>query len=110
MKKTLTTNEIAKELLNDSNAKWSSRGAFALADWLENYETEICEELELDVVAIRCDFSEYDSAQEAAENHGWEPSGDIEEDGPECDAEALQWLETRTIVIEFEGGLIIQDF
>jgi len=110
MKKTLTTYEIGHELLQDSNANWSRAGAFALAEWLENYEEKTEEELELDVVAIRCDFSEFESAQEAAENYGWEPSRDIEEDGQECDAEALHWLENRTSVIEFDGGVIIQDF
>lgn len=110
MKKTLTTYEIGHELLQDSNANWSRAGAFALAEWLEEYEEETEEELELDIVAIRCDFSEFDSAQEAAENYGWGPNNDIIDDGAECDAEALQWLERRTTVIKFDGGVITQDF
>lgn len=110
MKITLNTNQIADMIRQDSPDSWSYNGAKALAGWLEKYEEETGEDLELDVCAIRCDFSEFESAQEAAENCGWEPSRDIEEDGQECDAEALQWLENRTIVIEFDGGVIIQDF
>lgn len=110
MKKTLTTYDIAHELLDDENANWSRAGAFALAEWIESYEEETEEELELNIVAIRCDFSEFESPQEAAENYGWEPINDIIDDGAECDAEALQWLERRTTVIEFDGGVITQDF
>lgn len=110
MKKTLTTHEIATALIGDENANWSRAGAFALAEWLEKLEETSGEEMKLDVVAIRCDFSEYESAQDAAGDYGWKPSRDIEGDGQECDAEASQWLENRTSVIEFDGGIIIQDF
>jgi len=110
MKKKLTTYDIAHELLDDENANWSRAGAVALAEWLRELEESSGEDIDLDVVAIRCDFSEYESAQDAAENYGWEPSGDIEDDGQECDAEALQWLENRTSVIEFDGGVIVSDF
>tara|TARA_R110002167_G_scaffold686_1_gene2980 strand:+ start:92 stop:451 length:360 start_codon:yes stop_codon:yes gene_type:complete len=61
MKKTLTTHDIANALLSDENANWSRSGAFALAEYLEEYEESTGEEQTLDVVAIRCDYSEYDS-------------------------------------------------
>jgi len=110
MKKTLTIEEITHALMFDHNANWSWNGAEALAEYFEEFEKANGEELELDIVAIRCEFTEYESAQEAAENYGWEPSEDIADDGQECDAEALQWLGCRTNVIEFQGGVIIQDF
>jgi len=116
MKKTLTTYDIAHELLDDENANWSRAGAFALAEWLEGIEAASEEGLDLDVVAIRCYFSEYESAQDAAENYGWEPSEESLQDTEECESdshqylESMKFLENRTSVIEFDGGVIIQDF
>ena len=117
---TLNTYQIADALLKDSNARWSRAGAFALAEYLEEYEESTGEEIELDVCAIRCDFYEYESALKAAEDHGWSreasilddddnirPDEDVEEENNE---KALQWLQDRTSVIEFDGGVIIQQF
>ncbi len=110
MKTTLTTSHAAEILSKDEYSSFSRLGAYALIEHLENLEDETGEEMEFDVVAIRCEFSEYDSPQEAAEDYGWKPDSHIEEDGSECDADALQWLESRTSVIEFDGGVIIQNF
>lgn len=107
MKITLTTSQVADELRKDSNAGWSYAGANALAEYLDENAGE---ETEFDCVAIRCDFSEYSSAQDAAEAYGWEADSHIEEDGSECDADALQWLQDRTQVIEFSGGVIVANF
>jgi hypothetical protein len=67
MKKTLTTYDIANELIQDSNANWSRAGAFALAEYLQELEEDTGEEMEMDVVAIRCDYSEYSSLEEWAD-------------------------------------------
>lgn len=114
---TLNTHEVANELLKDTNACWSRAGAFALAEYLEEYEESTGEEIELDVCAIRCDFSEYESALEAALDYNWSPEASILDDDdnirPDEDVEeennekALQWLQDRTSVIEFDGGGII---
>ena len=101
MKITLSTSQIADALRNDSNASWSYSGACALAEYLDNLDEETGEETELDVVGVRCEFTEYDSALEAAQDHGYEV--DQEEN-------ALEWLQGETEVIEFQGGVIIQCF
>lgn len=64
MKKTLTTEQIAHALLDDHNARWTRVGAYALAEALEEYEADCGLELELDVVALRCEYSEYDSLED----------------------------------------------
>ena len=69
MKHTLTHYEIANALLQDENASWTYRGAHALADALEEYEESTGEELELDIVAIRCEWYE-DTAEELISNYG----------------------------------------
>lgn len=108
MKITLNTYDIANRLMRDDNAKWSRSGAYALADYLQELEDSIGEEGELDVVAIRCEFSEFSSAAEAAGEYGW--SADESEYDDANEAAALSWLSNRTSVIEFNGGIIIAKF
>jgi hypothetical protein len=109
MKITLTEWEVADHLKRDDNAGWSYEGAKALSEYLCNLDEELGEDTELDVVAIRCDFSEYKTATEAALQYGWD---DFKEDDHEDykEVRALTWLQDRTQAIEFEGGIIIQDF
>lgn len=108
MKQTMNTYQIADALRADDNAKWSYNGAKALAEYLEQYEEDTGIENEFDAVAIRCEFSEYANATEAAGNYDFEPDEDADED--ETEAAALKYLNDRTMVIEFSGGIIIQDF
>ena len=108
MKITLTTYQIAGYLMQDTSAKWSRSGAYALADYLQELEDSTGEEQELDVVAIRCDFSEYPTAVEAAGEYGW--SADETEFDEANEAAALSWLHDRTSVITFDGGVIIATF
>ena len=104
MKKLLNTYEIADALQKYS--QMSRGGAFALAEYLEEYEESTGEELEFDPVAIRCDFSEYASVIQAAARYTGEFAGISYTD----EAGALEYLQDHTIVIEFYGGVIIQDF
>ena len=57
---------IMKRLENFSYA-----GRKALFAYFEEYEEDSGEEVELDVIAICCDFSEYASIEEAATEHGY---------------------------------------
>jgi hypothetical protein len=100
MKQTLTTSEVADALRADENADWSYEGAQVLAEYLESLEEDCGEEMEFDRVAIRCDFSEYASAEEACDAYGIEYE----------EGEAFEELESNTIVLVFDGGVIIQNF
>jgi len=116
MKKTLTTYDITNELINDRNAGWSRAGAFALAEYLEEYEESTGEELELDVVTIRGDFSEYSSLQDwahdyfsnAKEEMGFDESQDIDEE--EFDERIREYIQENGQLIEFKGGIIVSSF
>tara|TARA_R110002073_G_scaffold57373_1_gene145814 strand:+ start:1319 stop:1807 length:489 start_codon:yes stop_codon:yes gene_type:complete len=66
MKNTLNTPEAASLLMADDNAAWSMSGAFALTEYLEQIEEDCGTEIEFDRVAIRCEYSEYESLQEWA--------------------------------------------
>jgi len=113
MKKTLSTSQAANLLKSDTNACWSCDGAYALAEHLEQLEEDCGTEIEFDVVAIRCDYSEHESALEAADECGFEPNPNLREE-PQSEedkkADALSWLQDRTQVIEFDGGIIIANF
>lgn len=113
MKTTLNTYEIADALLNDNNASWSLNGAKALAVYLEQYEQECGIELELDVMAFRCEFSEYESLEEWA--HSYFTNNQFKAlfedlDGDDLDEEIAQHIEERGTLIEFDGGIIVSEF
>jgi hypothetical protein len=120
MKKTLTTYDIANALRDDNNAIWSWRGAVALAEYLEECEESTGEEIELDVVAIRCDFSEYDSLQDWIEEHYDQPFTEAmasagidlegEEDEDELDELIRSHIQDHGQLIEFDGGIIVSSF
>jgi hypothetical protein len=109
MKITLTEWQVADYLKREENAGWSYQGAKALSEYLCNLDEDLGEDTELDIVGIRCDFSEYKNATDAALQYGWE---DFKEDDHDDykDVQSLIWLQDRTTVIDFEGGIIIQDF
>ena len=107
MKTTLSTSEAVDLLATDDNAGWSYAGARALVKFLENLEDDTGEEIEFDRVALRCDFSEYPNAREAAEEYGWEPEDADSDDAEEA---AAGWLGDRTTVITFDGGVIVRQF
>ena len=110
---------------------FSYEGLKALYEWFEEYEEDTGEEIELDVVGICCDFSEYDTALEAAREYGndWTPpmydeddeERDQEEIAEELETYCLEWLQDRASVIvvpaveyfggrSFSGSVIIQGF
>ncbi len=71
-------------------------GLTALFDHLEEYEDSVENEIELDVLTICCDFTEYKDLKELMNEYDSITSMD---DLLDC-----------TQVIEFDGGIIIQCF
>jgi hypothetical protein len=113
MKTTLSTIQAANILKADTNASWSRSGALALVEYLEQLEEDIGSDIEFDVVAIRCDYTEFESATQAADECGFEPNPNLGEEPQseeDKEADALSWLQDHTQVIEFDGGIIIANF
>jgi hypothetical protein len=117
MKMTLSANQIADALKSDQYAAWSYYGSMALASYFEELEQETGEELELDVVAIRCDYSEYESAQLWAVDYFrddiWAAMGiDLDGEEAESEREALirGYIRDHGQLIEFTGGVIVSNF
>ena len=76
-------------------------GLKALYTYLDELEEETGEELELDIVALCCDFTEYESLEEFRENYS-------------SDYETMEDIENETTVIyidapESNGRFIAQD-
>lgn len=88
----------------DRQDQFSQRALEALFDYLEENDPDY----ELDVIGLCCEWSEYGEAAEAASEYGWE--GDADSDGGDNEQEALEWLQDRTTVIEFDGGVLIAQF
>ena len=88
--------------------QFSYDGLKALFYYLEEYEDDTGEEIELDVVALCCDYCEYDSALECAKDYPFDIDEDLDED--EQEEAALEYLRDHTTVIEFNTGIIVQSF
>lgn len=80
---------------------FSYDGLKALYDWMEEYEESTDTEIELDVIALCCDFSEY-TLEELQGDYG-----DYENEKWEDMDEAAEWLNDRTIVIPVDSDTVI---
>lgn len=85
----------------DRKDTFSYKGKRALFDYLESVEADTDDKIELDIIALCCDFVEYDSVIEAASEYAQF----------EVENEAMSFLQDNTTVIEVDGGgVIIQNF
>ena len=83
----------------ERNNQFSYEGLKALFEYLEEYEDSCETELELDVIALCCDFTEYDSFKEFQENYQDENIENIED------------IEDYTQVIKIDDeSFIIQNY
>jgi len=82
---------------NRSN-QFSYEGQAALFEYLEQYEEDTGEAVQLDVVALSCEYTEYETLEDFQEAYGDE-------------YESLDDISHKTIVIGSVGeSFIIQDF
>lgn len=112
MKTTLNTCEAVDRLLDYNvlgERHWDNviEGTEALVSWLEDFEDDTGEEMELDPVALRCQFSLY-TTNEAAEAWDIDTSG---VDADDRDEAIIDYLNEHTIVIPVDdNNLIIAEF
>jgi len=77
---------------------FSYEGLSKLFKWIEQYEEETKESWELDVIAICCDFTEYEDLKEFQKDYG-------------KDYECIEDIENETLVIPInDESFIIQQF
>ena len=110
---TITTSQAADMLRADENASWSYSAAHAIANYFEELQ-DLCaagNEVEFCPVAIRCEFSEYASAVEAAQQYAYCPDLEIGNRNRDSEAIASEWLSDNTVLLEADSGaVVIVDF
>ena len=95
---TVGSSEFIAAFLDIRPDNFSNQALDALFEHLEELSESLEEPLELDVIAICCDVSEYASIEVAKNNYG-------------SMVDDLEDLKNHTTVIELpDGGLVIQDF
>ena len=99
MKRTVNVYDF-RQAFKDSgrNDSFTYEGLGALFEYFEGLEEDTGEEMELDVIGICCDFSEYENIKEFQENYGDE-------------YQTIEDVEERTTVIPVDGDrFILQQF
>ena len=107
MKTTVTFCDFCDAFRNaDRNENFSYEGKRALFDYLEEYEESSGDELELDVIAICCDYTEADW-QEIADDYRIDLS-DCDDDD-EKQAVVVEYMENNTtlITVDADRGIYI---
>lgn len=112
MKITLTESEFINRFLAIRPENFSREALSALFDYLGEIERESEDEMEFDPIAICCDWTEYDSAQEAADAYDLYVS--VSTNGEErkdlTDARIIELLRDDTTVLELSSGCLVANF
>lgn len=99
MKKTVTKNEFRNEFKQAGRENQFTPYALGeLYDYIEDYEEDTGAQIELDVIALCCEYVEYENFEELQEDYN---------DIPEDFEEARDYLEDRTQVICWEEDCIL---
>ena len=96
MKKEIYLNDMTRD--ENLTCNFTYKGIEALYNYFENYEEETEQSIEYDAIAIRCNYTEYEDFKEIQYNYC------------DSDIEDIEDLRNYTTVIEYSGGIIIQDF
>jgi hypothetical protein len=100
MKTTINQSDFVSAFKGNSERKnqFSYGALCALFDYYEEVEQSSGEEFELDVIGICCDWTEYDTALEAAKAYEFDK---------EDEDKALSYLTNQTSVLPLEGGSVV---
>ena len=98
MKQTVYLEDFRKAFKDTRPNNFSNEGLIALYDYFQNLEDDIGEELDLDIIAVCCDYCEYKDFQELKSNY--------------LNIKTLDQLKERTEVIPIENsqGFIVRNF
>ena len=81
----------------DRKDQFTYEGKKALFEYLEQYEEDCGQDIELDVIALCCEYTEYENLEELQESY--------------TDIESMEDLQDNTTVIMIDSEcFIIQDF
>ena len=101
MKITVDKNRFRDEFMSSSRKVYFSYNALGvLFDYLE----EVDEDMELDVIAICCEWNEYETAKEALEDMGYDLYDYEDEE------DMLDRLHDMTTVLTCEDSILVMSF
>lgn len=95
MKKNIGLDGFRKEFINYNRTNFSYNGQEALFNYLTDLEEDTGHEIELDIIALCCDYTEYETLE------------DIQKD---YDIKDIEELEDNTFVIKFDNGFIVEAY
>ncbi len=98
MIQTINFSQFLDSFSDQYKNNFTYEGKRALFDYLEELEEETDNQIELDTVALCCEYSEYEDLEDLQANY--------------TDIKSMEDLEDNTTVIKIDGsdGFIIQDF
>ena len=102
MKQTINEYQFADAFIRMNRGdNFSREGLRALYEYLTDIEEDTGEEIELDVIAICCEFGEFTLSELQVEygDHNGEEWSSL--------SEAIDWLQDRTTVIETDDDSVI---
>lgn len=114
MKQSITFSQFVDAFrAHDRYDSFGYQGLRVIFDYLEQYEQDTCEELELDVIAICCDYNMMSFDDVARDYHIDLSHLDAEDDDYEeqCEEAVLEYLNDHTMVLgQCVDGVIFQCF
>lgn len=101
--KTVNFNDFLEEFENHGREnQFSYEGKKALFDYLNDLSEDLGEPIELDIIGICCDYTEYDSLEEFINDYGYTIGKDIND---------IEDIQDYTTVIPIDSqSFIIQNF
>lgn len=110
MKTTVNFSQFCDAFSEQYKNNFTYDGKRALFDYLEQYEEDTGDEVELDPIALCCEYTQYDDLEDFNASY----NGLKGDDNNEANENwySMKDLHERTTVIEIEGGeaFIIADF
>lgn len=89
---------------------FSYEGANALQEYLSTLNEEFDQDIEFDPIAWCCQYTEYESIKEAYKEHYGDDSDLPREQCRTTYEQQLEYFNDYTTIIEFDTGVIVQDF
>lgn len=100
IKETVNLYRFRDVLLADEYAHWTYGAIHALFDYYEQLSGDTGQDIELDPVAIRCEWNEFNNALEAYnQHHGIADDLPLEQQVT-TDEQAREWLDDNTTVLD----------
>jgi len=96
--KTVNEYEFINDFKSYGREDFTHAALVALYEYLEDYSRDTGEPVELDVIALCCEYAEYGTLEEIQDTYS------------STKLETIEDLREHTQVIEFKYGIIIQEF